>query len=450
MSLFKRGKTWWTDFSVNGVRYRMSLDTTDWREAQSREKEKITQASTGKLAPSSQRFARLAFSEAADRYLESRKLEISAASATKETWLLEHPRAFFGATQLHRITSEDLRAYREQRAADGRAASYINMEMGAIRRMLKRARRWHLIADDLKPLKERRGIGRALSREQKTELLRRAESRPEWLVAYCAAVLVLNTTLRGCELKSLRWRDVDLMGASLVVNTSKTEAGERVIPLNQDAMKAILELNKRSHSLGATQLDHYVFPACENGKADPTQPQASWRTAWRHLTNSIRCPMCGLLQNPGDVCSNKPCTGDIKEAKSPLADLRFHDLRHHAITELAEGQASDQVIRSIAGHVSQRMLEHYSHVRIEAKRKALEALSGKGGYGTNHDTNTAQPLPANPQVVDKNGRPVGTRTPDLYRVNSKVQNLNPFACLAFPFIQSRKMHLKALVLEAIW
>jgi hypothetical protein len=39
----------------------------------------------------------------------------------------------------------------------------------------------------------------------------------------------------------------------------------------------------------------------------------------------------------------------------------------------------------------------------------------------------------------RNGRPVGTRTPDLYRVNSEVQKLNPFACLAFPFIDSRKM-----------
>jgi hypothetical protein len=96
--------------------------------------------------------------------------------------------------------------------------------------------------------------------------------------------------------------------------------------------------------------------------------------------------------------------------------LRFHDLRHHAITELAEGRASDQVIRSIAGHVSQRMLEHYSHVRLEAKRKALEALSDKAGYGTKHVTNgTLQPKPE-PQVVEKDGRPVGTRTPDLYRV----------------------------------
>ena len=61
--------------------------------------------------------------------------------------------------------------------------------------------------------------------------------------------------------------------------------------------------------------------------------------------------------------------------KSSTAGLRFHDLRHHAITELAESQASDRTVMSIAGHVSQQMLAHYSHVRIEAKRKALAALA---------------------------------------------------------------------------
>lgn len=29
---------------------------------------------------------------------------------------------------------------------------------------------------------------------------------------------------------------------------------------------------------------------------------------------------------------------------------------------------------AIAGHVSREMLEHYSHIRQEAKRRALEAL----------------------------------------------------------------------------
>ena len=38
MALFKRNKTWCADFSVNGQRYRQSLRTKDWREAQAREK----------------------------------------------------------------------------------------------------------------------------------------------------------------------------------------------------------------------------------------------------------------------------------------------------------------------------------------------------------------------------------------------------------------------------
>ena len=64
----------------------------------------------------------------------------------------------------------------------------------------------------------------------------------------------------------------------------------------------------------------------------------------------------------------------MRGIKSPLAGLRFHDLRHSSITMLAEGNASEQTIRSIAGHLSQRMLEHYSHIRKEAKRRALAAL----------------------------------------------------------------------------
>jgi hypothetical protein len=44
------------------------------------------------------------------------------------------------------------------------------------------------------------------------------------------------------------------------------------------------------------------------------------------------------------------------------------------LTELAEFGAADEVIMSIAGHVSRQMLSRYSHVRNEAKRKALEEI----------------------------------------------------------------------------
>jgi hypothetical protein len=35
---------------------------------------------------------------------------------------------------------------------------------------------------------------------------------------------------------------------------------------------------------------------------------------------------------------------------------------------------SDMTIMGIAGHVSRDMLEHYSHIRLDAKRQALEGL----------------------------------------------------------------------------
>src|ERR1700688_4580280 len=171
MSLYKRVDTYWTDFSVNGQRFRMSLDTSDWREAQRLQKERITEASQGKLAPASQQFARLAFGEAADRYLEGRKVELSDRSLNKEKQLLVKPRLFFSATPLNRISAETLLAYRDSRAGDRRKPSYVNMEMGVIRRVLKRAKRWHLLNDDVRPLKESRSVGKALAHEEKLRLL---------------------------------------------------------------------------------------------------------------------------------------------------------------------------------------------------------------------------------------------------------------------------------------
>jgi hypothetical protein len=51
---------------------------------------------------------------------------------------------------------------------------------------------------------------------------------------------------------------------------------------------------------------------------------------------------------------------------------RWHDTRHTLATELTESEASGQTIMDIAAHVSRQMLSRYSHIRMEAKRAALE------------------------------------------------------------------------------
>lgn len=77
----------------------------------------------------------------------------------------------------------------------------------------------------------------------------------------------------------------------------------------------------------------------------------------------------------------------------PWSVLTEHSSRRgQTVTQLAESGASDSTIMAIAGHLSRRMLEHYSHVRMEAKRKAIEALAVStkaASYHTNHDTKPA-------------------------------------------------------------
>ena len=50
---------------------------------------------------------------------------------------------------------------------------------------------------------------------------------------------------------------------------------------------------------------------------------------------------------------------------------------HTLVTELAESGAGDEVIMSIAGHVSRAMLSGYSHMRMEAKRRALDEIAAR-------------------------------------------------------------------------
>lgn len=106
MALYKRNDIWWTDFSVNGQRFRVSLDTGDWREAQAKEKELITQASQGKLAVGSMQFGRLAFSAAADAYLDERLTHLAPRTIQTEKERQKPLKAYFGAMSLNHISAD--------------------------------------------------------------------------------------------------------------------------------------------------------------------------------------------------------------------------------------------------------------------------------------------------------------------------------------------------------
>jgi integrase len=80
--------------------------------------------------------------------------------------------------------------------------------------------------------------------DEKLRLAKTAAMKPEWQNARWAMVLALNTTMRGCEVKALRWFDVDFLADTVTIRKSKTQAGHRVIPLNEDAKIAMRELHR--------------------------------------------------------------------------------------------------------------------------------------------------------------------------------------------------------------
>ena len=104
---------------------------------------------------------------------------------------------------------------------------------------------------------------------------------------------------------------------------------------------------KRADTLGHSEPHHYLWCASQHHKLDPTKPASKWDTAWRALRDEAGLP-----------------------------GLRFHDLRHTVVTRLLEAGEPDHVVESITGHLSRRMLEHYSHIRLKAKKAALDRLDG--------------------------------------------------------------------------
>jgi len=188
----------------------------------------------------------MTFKDAAARFLEDRISHLSPRSIQTERERAKAISRHLGNLQVSRITVTDVQSYIRKRKTAAIANATVNRELDIIRGVLKKAKRWHQFADDIHPLPVRQKIGRALTHEEKVHLLRVAATRPEWQNAAWAATLALNTTMRGCEIKQLRWRDLNLIDRTLTVAKSKTEAGERIIPLNADAWDVVLELHRRS------------------------------------------------------------------------------------------------------------------------------------------------------------------------------------------------------------
>ncbi len=349
----KQSKIWYYDFFFAGRRIKESAKTKSKTVAKEAEKRRRRELEEGFNGISDLRDERIrGIRELAQAFLKDYEVR-QPKSARFAEYATSHLRRLLGGLIAVDVTDRTVIKYQTDRLKEDAAPKTINEEVGFLLRLLPIAQAGALRAllrqqKKLK-LKANKAIGKAFSGDEKQALVAAAKAAPRSKAIHMATMLALHAGMRDKEIRTVQWSRLNLESRIVTVGESKTDAGTgRTIPMNGDLFAAAVEYAKwYTNRFGVAQPNWYVFPFGKPRPSDPTRPQTSLKTAWRNV-----------------------------RAKSKV-EGRFHDTRHTFVTDLAESGAGDEVIRDMAGHVSRDMLKHYSHIRTETKRRAVEALSAK-------------------------------------------------------------------------
>jgi integrase len=348
MSLFRRGDVWWYEFWFAGRRIRESSKSPSKTVAKGAEQKRKRELEAGFNNFTDLRHERIrTFSDMADEYFDAYKLRLPQSARFAE-YAIDHLKQLLGSKMLVDFNEATVIQYQNARLGESAAPKSINEEVGFMLRILGDPGdllRIRLRKKKMLKLKVRQTVGKAYTPAEKDRMLEEARKARSPHI-YLALTLALNAGMRDAEIRNLTWEQIDFTKKFLAVGRSKTEAGEgRTIPLNSALFEVLSEYAVwYREKFGDHCAEWYVFPFGKPSPSDPTRPVTTLKTAW----NNVR--------------TNAQVKG------------RWHDNRHTLITDLAESGAGDQTIMDIAGHVSKQMLKHYSHIRMEAKRHALEAI----------------------------------------------------------------------------
>lgn len=257
---------------------------------------------------------------------------------------LAHVTRLLGKVLLQNLTEDAIRGYVSTRLEEGVGGRTVNAEVGELSRAIGKP--WSVLWPRVPKQEERKDVGKALSPEEEERLLEAAGKKKRWQLGATIIRVALLTAMRSGEITTLTWGQADLDKRVITVGRAKTAAGTgRQIPMNSDLFAALsMHAAWFTEKFGQTQPEFYLFPFGKPQPTDPARPTTTMKTVW----NSIR-----------------------KEAN---VACRLHDLRHTALTKMAEAGVPENTMLALAGHMSRAMLERYSHIRMAAKREAVESL----------------------------------------------------------------------------
>ena len=335
-SVRKRGSKWQVQIRRNGLpavnrTFIAKDDAIRWARDQDRA------ADRGETFPSAISDTRQTFlSEVLTRYVQ----EVSPRKrGSMDRYQIRPLVLALGQLSLFNLKPTHVTSYRNKRLKEV-SPTTVAKEMGLLCHVLKVAADEWGYAIRVEPF---RAVSKPSPRSGRTRRLEAGESERlfEALSACRNPVIrsvfefAIATGMRRSEVLSLTWPNIDLKNRVAFLPLTKNGEARRV-PLSPPAMQVLrdrLDATQRSNTGLIDSSCEQVFPVSAN----------AIRLAW----------------------------GRIRK-KAGIKDLRFHDLRHEAISRFFEIGLSVPEVALISGHKDARMLFRYTQLRAENVAKKLQ------------------------------------------------------------------------------
>ncbi len=289
---------------------------------------------------------KLSIEQALERYETSVTINKKPSTQKGERGFIRQAKEELGRYSLAALTTDVVAKYRDGLTARGLSPDTVRLKLALLSNLYNVAmREWGLglvrnpISLVSKPRSTSRNLRLKPAELEKlvVESVKHSNPMLGWIVQ-----IALETGMRSSEITGLRVRQVDVERRVVRLVDTKNESA-RTVPMTREA-------------------------------------QALFQKA---LANPVRPKECDLVffGEPGADGQRRPYNfnkiwTNIKQSLG-LNDLRFHDLRHEAVSRLVEKGFGDQEVAAISGHKSMQMLKRYTHLRAEDLVGRLDELDAK-------------------------------------------------------------------------
>lgn len=262
---------------------------------------------------------------AVKRYLD--EVAIHHKGFVSERYRLRLMTKSFGPqSQLNTITAKDVSSYKVERQKLVTSAT-VRRDLNLLSSLFETAKNeWGLVAlcnptNSIKRPAESLARDRRLKPNERMKLLSECKKIGHSQL-YLAIQIALNTGMRQGEILKLKWQDIDFDRNQIIIRDTKN-GSNRVIVLSSELRAELLTKKQNTKTL---------FTLTSSGL----------QQAFRKLTTKLQ-----------------------------IHNLRFHDLRHEAISTFFEMGLSVPEVQLMSGHKTLDQLMRYSHSSLQSIQSKL-------------------------------------------------------------------------------